>query len=295
MLNRLVSLATVVLASALAVSSATAPGAQQPTAPAQTQRSAPHATVAAQQSTQSPAGVISAAPESVIRPVPENYRYQNGQTLHYSAEWRLFNAGTATLRMEAASAAEQKITATADSTGVVALLYRVQDRFESWFDRRTFCSSRINKHSEEGIRKRDTQIRFDQLRKKAVLDEKNLRNGETKRTEQDIPGCVADVLSGIYYVASLPLQPGSTYVFPVNDGGKTYDVKAYVEGREEIKTDAGTFRTVRVQPSAESGVLKSRGKIWIWYTDDAAHIPVQMRARMFWGTLTFKLVRIDRQ
>jgi len=68
-----------------------------------------------------------------------------------------------------------------------------------------------------------------------------------------------------------------------------------VEGREEIKTDAGTFRTVRVQPSAGSGILKSRGKIWIWYSDDAAHIPVQMRARMFWGTLTFRLTRVERQ
>jgi hypothetical protein len=34
--------------------------------------------------------------------------------------------------------------------------------------------------------------------------------------------------------------------------------------------------------------------VWVWYTDDAAHIPVQMRARLFWGTLTFRLNRIER-
>lgn len=233
-------------------------------------------------------------PEPTIRPLPSTYRFANGQVLHYAAEWRLVSAGTATIRMDAVGS-EQRVTATADSSGVVALLYKVQDRFESFFDHRSFCSSRINKHSEEGLHKRETSIRFDSIRRKAILDEKNLKNNETKHTEQDIPPCVTDVLSGIYYLGSLPLEPGTTHYFPLNDGGQTVTVRAYVEGREELKTDAGTFRTVRVQPSSDSGVLKSRGKIWIWYTDDSAHLPVQMRARMFWGTLTFTLKRVDRQ
>lgn len=231
---------------------------------------------------------------SYIRPVPQNYRFPNGQVLHYTAEWRLFDAGVATLRMDANGPNEQKVTATADSTGVVSLLFKVADRFESAFDKRTFCSLRIKKHTEEGLRKRDTNIRFDAARKKAVLDETNLRNGATKHAEEDIPACVSDVLSGIYYVASLPLKPGDEYLFPINDGGKTVDVKVTVERTEEIKTDAGTFQTVRVQPSSDSGVLKSKGKVWIWYTNDAAHTPVQMRARLFWGSLTIRLTSIEK-
>jgi hypothetical protein len=240
-------------------------------------------------------GVITAGgPASSIRPVPENYRFLNGQVLHYTAEWRLWTAGTATLKLDQVGT-EQRVTATAESAGAVAVLYRVADRLESYFDRKSFCSLRINKHSEEGLHGRETKIRFDYANHKAVLDERNLKTNEAKHTEESIPNCVTDVLAGIYYVGSMPLEPGSIYVFPLNDGGKTYDVKAVVEGREEIKTDAGTFRTVRVQPSADSGVFKSRGKIWIWYSDDAAHIPVQMRARMFWGTLTFRLIRVERQ
>ena len=30
-------------------------------------------------------------------------------------------------------------------------------------------------------------------------------------------------------------------------------------------------------------MVKNRGNIWIWYTDDARHMPVQIRARLFWG------------
>jgi hypothetical protein len=44
-----------------------------------------------------------------------------------------------------------------------------------------------------------------------------------------------------------------------------------------------------VQPTADAGVVKNRGNIWIWYTDDERHLPVQMRARLFWGTITFRL------
>lgn len=280
-MNRIALTAVVVLGCALTQSRASGP-----------QNAASQHTPPPQQGV----GVISAGgPASAIRPVPDNFRFANGQTLHYSAEWRLWTAGTATIRLDQAANGDEHLTATADSAGAVAVLYRVADHFESLFNKKSFCSTGINKHSEEGLHRRETKIQFDYGRKKSVLDEKNLKTNESKHTEEDIPGCVTDVLSGIYYVGSMPLEPGSTYVFPLNDGGKTYDVTAVVEAREEIKTLAGTFRTVRVQPSGSGGVLKSRGKIWIWYSDDAVHIPVQMRARMFWGTLTFQLVRVDRQ
>jgi hypothetical protein len=232
-------------------------------------------------------------PVAHIQPPPANYKFPDGVTYVYAAEWRLWNAGTATLHVDSAGGAQQ-VTAKADSSGFVSLLYRVHDRFDAFFDPRTFCSQRLHKHTEEGFRKRETEIQYDYARRKSVLDEVNLKTNERKHSEQDIPGCVTDVLSGILYVGSLPLQVGNTYVFPLNDGGKTVDVSISVEGREQIKTDAGVFATLRVQPTGSSGLLKERGRVWIWYSDDAQHIPVQMRARMFWGTLNLRLQRIDR-
>jgi hypothetical protein len=72
-------------------------------------------------------------------------------------------------------------------------------------------------------------------------------------------------------------------------------VNLHVEAREQLKTPAGTFNTIRVQPETPIGLLKDKGKIWIWYSDDAARVPVQARAHMYWGTLTFTLQRIDHQ
>jgi hypothetical protein len=243
---------------------------------------------------QQPGAVDTIGPASMIRPVPAAFHFPHGTVLHYDAEWRLWKAGTASLRIDAAGT-EERVTASADSIGVIAMLYRVQDRFESYFDRRSFCSLSINKQSEEGLHQRQTNIHFDQVRRKAVLDERNLRTGQTKHTEQDTPGCVTDVLSGMYYLASLQLEPGRASMFPLNDGGQTVNVRAVAEAREEIKTDAGTYQTVRILLSADAGELKNRGKVWIWYSDDSSHTMVQVRTRLFWGTLNIRLARIDHE
>ncbi len=235
---------------------------------------------------------ISAGPKASIQPASESYHFSNNETLHYEAEWRLWKAGTGTLKIEQNGEFEH-VAATAEASGAVALLYRVEDRIESYFDRKTLCSERILKHSEEGLHKRETSLRFDAARGKSVLDERNLRNGETKHQETDSPACVTDVLSGIYYLGAQRLEPGTALLFPVNDGGKSINVTAFVEGREDVKTDAGTFHTVRVAVYSGDGALKGRGKVWVWYTDDASHLPVQMRSRLFWGTLTLRLTRLE--
>lgn len=227
-----------------------------------------------------------------IAPPPPNYSFPDGQGYVYSAEWHLINAGTGVVRMQV-SGDHRVVTATAESRGVVNVIFPVHDHFEAHFDPRTFCSLSITKHSEEGSHKRDTSIRFDYSRKKSVLDEKNLKTGENKQSENDLPPCATDVITGFYYLQSLPLQVGSTYEFPISDG-KTTVVRATVEKREHIKVPAGSFPAVQVTAEALSGPLTSKGKVWAWFSDDANHIPVQMRAKLGWGTLLFRLQRIEK-
>lgn len=237
---------------------------------------------------------ISSAPAAQIVPPPPNYRYPNGQAYVYAVEWHLFNAGTAKVSLDS-SGNQEHVTATAESAGVVNALFKVNDHFEAFFDPHTFCSLRISKHTEEGSHSRQSEASFDYTRRKSVLDEKNLKTGETRHLENDLPACVTDVISGFYYLASLPLQSGNGYVFPISDGGKTTQVSAHVEAREQVKVPSGTYNTVRVRAEAISGPLQGKGTISVWFTDDANHIPVQMRSKLGWGTLLFRLQRIDKQ
>jgi len=109
---------------------------------------------------QSSTPTVTASPAAKIIPPPAGYRFPDGQTYIYSVEWRMFTAGKAQLTM-APAGLNQRVSAMADSAGLVDVLYEIHDRFEAFFDPRTFCSLHISKHSEEGSRKRQTDIDFD--------------------------------------------------------------------------------------------------------------------------------------
>ncbi len=241
-----------------------------------------------------PAAVKAQSPQNVPQlsePHP-GFGLPARQTLNYSVDWRVFPAGVVSFHQEA-EGDTQHITVVGDSIGAVNLIYRVSDRFQSSFNRRTGCSIAFSKQLQEGHRQVNSTLDFNYAQKKAVLDEKNLVSGITKHQEAPLPACVSDLLSAIFYTASQPLQVGRSFQVPVYDAMRTVPVTMKVESRESLRTPSGTYQTVRVQPSADAGVVKNRGNIWIWYTDDERHIPVQMRARLFWGTLTFQLTSID--
>jgi hypothetical protein len=237
---------------------------------------------------------VSAGPVVEIVPPPPQYRFPDGQTYVYGVEWHVFNAGTARLNLRD-DGPEQHVTATAVSSGVVSGLYKVNDHFEAFFDPHRFCSQKVLKHVEEGSRVRQSELDFEYARGKSVFSERNLKTGEEKHAENDIPNCVTDVVSGFYYLSSLPLQAGGTYAFQINDGGKTNEVRAYVETRERVKVPAGSFPAVRVRAEAISGSMKGKGTVWAWFSDDSNHTPVQMRSKLGWGTLLFRLQRIERE
>lgn len=216
------------------------------------------------------------------------------QTLNYTVDWRVFPAGVVSFH-ELADGNGEHISVTADTLGAVNLLFRVTDRFQSSFNRQTGCSQDFAKQLVEGRRKVNSTLRFDYGQSQAIFDEDNLVSGIRKHQTYSIPSCVTDSLSAIFYVASQPLDIGQSFEFPLADALRTIKVTMKVEGRDTIKTPAGTFQTIRVEPTADAGVVKNRGNIWIWYSDDARHIPVQMRARLFWGTITFRLTSIEQK
>jgi hypothetical protein len=226
-----------------------------------------------------------------IPPLPTpraGFAFPQKQTLTYSVDWRVFPAGTAVVHFEANSDSE-RVTASADTVGAINLLFHVSDHFQSTFDRSKGCTDEFDKQTVEGRRQITSTLKLDYPQNKSVLDEKNLVSGLTKHVETPVPGCMTDLLSGVFYASSQPLEIGKSFVIPVVDAMHSVPVTMKVEGREEIKTPLGTFKTIRVQPTADAGVVKNRGNIWIWYTDDDRHLPVQMRARLFWGTITFRL------
>jgi Protein of unknown function (DUF3108) len=231
-------------------------------------------------------------PIPVLQPPPATFDYPQHETLTYSVDWRVFTTGTAVFHLDQVGNL-LKISATADTIGAVNMLFPVIDRFQSSFDVKTGCSTGFDKQTQEGRRKIASDLSFDYTHGKQTRNERNLVKGTATHSATNIPACVTDLLSGMFYTQSQTLTVGQTVEFPLADAMRTVSVGMKVEDREEIKTPAGTFQTIKVQATADEGVVKNRGSIWIWYTDDPRHLPVQMQARLFWGTITFHLQSVD--
>jgi hypothetical protein len=233
--------------------------------------------------------VAAQAQQAPQLPAPrQGFSFPQRQTLTYSVDWRVFPAGTAVIHFDAYGDRE-KLSASADTIGAINMLFHVGDHFQSTFDRQKGCTYEFDKQMVEGRRQINSTFKLDYAAGKSVLDEKNQVTGQTKHLEAPIQGCLTDLLTGVFFASSQPIEVGHTFVLPVVDAQRTVLVTMKAEGREEIKTTLGAFKTIRVEPMAEAGVVKNRGAIWIWYTDDERHLPVQMRARLFWGTITFRL------
>jgi hypothetical protein len=227
-----------------------------------------------------------------LQPPEPGYVFPSKQTLTFTVDWRVFTAGTAVFQIDQQGTVE-KIAATADSVGAVTMLFPVIDRFQAGFDTKTGCSTGFSKQLQEGRRRVSSDLNFDYKTGKQMQVEKNLVKGTQKEQTASIPACVTDSLSAIFYAASQPMVVGQSIRFPLADSMRTVTVAMKVEGKEEIKTPAGTFQTIKVEPTADEGIVKNRGHIWVWYTDDARHMPVQIQARLLWGTITFHLLSYD--
>jgi hypothetical protein len=61
-----------------------------------------------------------------------------------------------------------------------------------------------------------------------------------------------------------------------------------VQSREVIRTPAGVFHTIRVEPRSEGAHLLGKNLV-LWLTDDERRVPVQLKSKLKVGTLVGKL------
>jgi len=147
--------------------------------------------------------------------------------------------------------------------------------------------------AQEGRRHRETRVTFDYAAKKASYREKDLTtNSNLTSSEVDIPGCAHDVFGALYILRTMKLEPGQSAQVPVSDGKKSVSAKVEAQARENIKTPSGTYKAIRYEAFLFNDVLYRRpAHLYIWLTDDARKLPVQIRVKMQFtiGTITLQL------
>jgi hypothetical protein len=227
--------------------------------------------------------------------------FEVGEKFTYNVSWKVFDAGIATMTLAERSLFQNeeiyKISATVRSTGIVSTLFKVVDIFESFFHTRELCSRQIVKNIQEGRRHRNTVVSFDPKSRQARMEDKDLNRPDlpARQTSSPIPNCVQDVVSALYAIRTKSFRVGDLVRFPINDGGRTYDVAVEIQAQEEVRTPAGVFQTLRLEPRVFDGLFKSKGRLFVWLTNDADKLPVQLKAKINIGTITAALTQVDRR
>ena len=214
--------------------------------------------------------------------------------LHYSAEWRLMNAGVARLNLQPQPG---QTDLHLETVGFVARLYKVNDDYSTLFND-SFCASSTMLTVNESKRRRVTRVTFNRPPGKASYEERDLeRDAVVSTREIDVPPCVHDVLSGLARLRTMTLEPGQSIEMPLSDGKKSVSGRITALGRETLKTRAGEERTIRYEAILFNDVLyRRKGRLLLWLTDDARRLPVQIRIQLpfYLGTITLRLEKEEK-
>jgi hypothetical protein len=190
-------------------------------------------------------------------------------------EWRLFRAGTVTVERQ-----PHQATMRVESAGFVSTLYKIDDLYTVNYEDSTCATSSIME-SMERERHHETRVTYDRSRNHATFVERDLStNMVVKETGTDIPICVSDVLGAFTKIRGMNVGVGQSVQVPVSDGRRAAQVKVTAQEHETIKTPAGAFQTIRYTADLMNGVVYTRkGEVFVWLSDDARRLPVQIRLR----------------
>ncbi len=218
-------------------------------------------------------------------PVP----FEPGETLVYGIAWLKIEGGemtlTTTREFTPDGVALHRIVLTAESNDYVSKFYPVRTRYETWVDVRDFQPLRFEKHAREGRYESDEVEEFDLSRRVASWREERTR----------LPERIQDIISSFYYLRTQSLVPGQSVQVDMFSRGKIYKLQAVVLGKERVETEAGVFDALKVQPQLrenETAEDRNRGKLFLWFSDDARRLPVMARTILPIGSVTARLRKV---
>jgi Protein of unknown function (DUF3108) len=225
-------------------------------------------------------------------PTPVSLPFQEGEELTFEVSWLGISVGVATLRVGKQIRTDGHdvlpLWSTAHSHPFFSTVYAVDDRVESHLDLRQLLTRYYRIRLKEGGYRVHREVTFDPVQQRATYS-KNHQSARLLPT-----GAAAqDPLSSLYVVRTLPLQVGASVYLPIFDRGKTSLTEIQVLQRERLQLPFGTVHTLKLQPLLQtSGIFQRDGELFIWLTDDARRVPVQMLSRITMGSVTARLRKV---
>jgi hypothetical protein len=224
------------------------------------------------------AAVVSASRPAPAPPAP----FAVGERLEYSAKLGILKMGTATLTVPRLDTVRGKETYVLEfRLTAKSPFYDVDDRLTSYATTEGFESLRFHQDFSK-----DADRTFD------IFPDEGYYVQAGRESREVAPEHPVDDTSFFYFLRLAELEVGKTYTYRNYFKDEKNPVTVRVLKRETMELPDGTRTPVLVlHPIIDEGkgLLSKKSDTRIWITDDARRIPLQIRGKFPFGTVTLRL------
>lgn len=216
--------------------------------------------------------------------------YKTGEWLKFRIHYGFLNASYATLHLKSDTLENlpvYHVTGIGKTTGFASLFFKVNDRFESYFDKSDGKPYRFIRKTDEGGYTKDIEIDFNYGEDKAILRD----NKAGKEIDIPVNTSIQDLLSASYHLRNQyqlkDFKEGESIDLDMlfdDDGIFKFQLK-YL-GKEVIRTKFGKVECLKFRPLVQSGrVFKEKESLTLWVSNDLNKIPVRIKADLAVGSI----------
>ena len=212
------------------------------------------------------------------------YPFVVGEKLSYSAKLGMLTLGSATLEVASVDTVRgvESLRLRFRLQGKTAF-YSLDDVLESWVDKSDLHSRRFVQDFEENGKSYD--------RRYEIYPDSGFYREAGRDTSWSTPARPLDDAAFFYFVRVTPLQVGRKYTYHRYFRKEKNPVTIAVLKREKLELPDGSMVDCLVlHPTIDTrGLFSKRSETRIWLTDDVRRLPVQIRTKFPFGTITLRL------
>lgn len=227
---------------------------------------------------------------AVTYPSVTNTAFQSGEKLRYRITYGFVDAGEAVLEVKttttkgAGTRELLHVKGTGKTLGGFNAVYKVNDVYESYIDKKGVFPWKFVRRVDEGGYKINQNYNFKQ-------DKLKVHNGTKDFT---VASGIQDMLSSFYYARTLDFKNAKkdqVFSFKCFMDDETFTLKVKYKGDETISIRKGKYKCMKFVPVVQTGrYFKSEEDVTFYVTDDENRIPILIKAKIPVGTVKLQLV-----
>ena len=231
------------------------------------------------------AGLLQGSPlPTPPSPAAAEYPFAVGETLTYSAKLGMLTLGSGTLQVAGIDSVRGVETFRLRfRLQGKTLFYSLDDVLESWVATDDFSSHRFVQDFVENDKPRRKTFE--------IFPDSGFYREKGRDTTFSSPSEPLDDAAFFYFVRITPLEVGKKYVFDRYFRKEKNPVTIEVVKREKMELpDGSKVECLVLHPVIDTkGMFSKRSDTRIWLTDDERRLPVQIRSKFPFGTITLRL------